>query len=121
MAWGKRKDPRVAFERGIDVSMLSSTGLAYRRCELVRVNSSEIGVRFLRAEHPKSKHVHRSAAPARTLQAGSGRRPRPPNRQPASVPIEGVSCRWDAREEKDETCRSWSAARRNGSLLLATS
>lgn len=78
MAWGKCKDPRVAFERGIDVSMLSSTGLGYRRCELVRVNSSEIGVRFLRAEHPKSKHVHRSAAPARTLQAGSGRRPRPP-------------------------------------------
>jgi hypothetical protein len=112
MAWGKRKDPRVAFEHGIDVSMLaidgtwrrncvlmdisatgarllvdgslqglnlkefflllSSTGLAYRRCALVRVNSSEIGVRFLRNEHPKSKHVHRSAGAGRILQTGSG-------------------------------------------------
>lgn len=112
MAWGKRKDPRVTFEHGIDASMLaidgtwwrncvlldisvtgarllvdgsleglnlkefflslSSTGLAYRRCELVRVNSSEIGVRFLRDEHPKSKHVHRGAGSGRMLQTGSG-------------------------------------------------
>ncbi len=27
--------------------LLSSTGLAYRRCELIRVNGSEIDVRFL--------------------------------------------------------------------------
>ena len=27
--------------------VLSSTGLAYRRCELVRVNADEIGARFL--------------------------------------------------------------------------
>uniref|UniRef100_Q07JN5 Pilus assembly protein PilZ n=1 Tax=Rhodopseudomonas palustris (strain BisA53) TaxID=316055 RepID=Q07JN5_RHOP5 len=30
--------------------LLSSTGLAYRRCELVRVNGSEIDVRFLKAK-----------------------------------------------------------------------
>ena len=27
--------------------LLSSTGLAYRRCEVVRINGDEIGVRFL--------------------------------------------------------------------------
>lgn len=27
--------------------LLSATGLAYRRCELIRVNGDEIGVRFL--------------------------------------------------------------------------
>jgi hypothetical protein len=31
--------------------LLSSTGLAYRRCELVRVNGSEIDVRFLKAQY----------------------------------------------------------------------
>jgi hypothetical protein len=30
--------------------LLSSTGLAYRRCELIRVNGSEIDVRFLKAK-----------------------------------------------------------------------
>jgi hypothetical protein len=30
--------------------LLSSTGLAYRRCELVRVNGSEIDVRFLKTK-----------------------------------------------------------------------
>jgi hypothetical protein len=34
--------------------LLSSTGLAYRRCELVRVNGSQIDVRFLKA---KSKNA----------------------------------------------------------------
>ncbi len=115
MAWGKRKDNRVAFEHGIDVSMLaidgtwrrpcllldvsvsgarllvdgsleglnlkefflllSSTGLAYRRCELVRVNSNEIGVRFLRNEQPKPRHGHRGGEvpPLRLLPpSGSG-------------------------------------------------
>ena len=27
--------------------LLSSTGLAYRRCEMVRINADEMGVRFL--------------------------------------------------------------------------
>jgi hypothetical protein len=31
--------------------LLSSTGLAYRRCELVRVNGSEIDVRFLKTKN----------------------------------------------------------------------
>jgi hypothetical protein len=35
--------------------LLSSTGLAYRRCELVRVNGSEIDVRFLKAKSKGSK------------------------------------------------------------------
>jgi hypothetical protein len=30
--------------------LLSSTGLAYRRCELVRVNGAEIDVQFLQAK-----------------------------------------------------------------------
>ena len=35
--------------------LLSSTGLAYRRCELIRVNGTEIEVRFLKA---RSKAVN---------------------------------------------------------------
>lgn len=30
--------------------LLSSTGLAYRRCELIRINGDEIGVRFIQAK-----------------------------------------------------------------------
>src|ERR1700738_4175045 len=35
--------------------LLSSTGLAYRRCELVRVNGTEIDVQFLKAKHKKKR------------------------------------------------------------------
>src|ERR1700750_2698353 len=33
--------------------LLSSTGLAYRRCELVRVNGAEMNVQFLLGKHKK--------------------------------------------------------------------
>src|ERR1700680_388799 len=33
--------------------LLSSTGLAYRRCELVRVNGTEIDVQFLKGKNRK--------------------------------------------------------------------
>jgi len=85
-----RKNPRIDFERGVDVQimgidgtwrracrmmdvsdggalltiegsiaeldlkefflLLSSTGLAYRRCKLVRVNGDQVGVIFIKAE-----------------------------------------------------------------------
>ena len=35
--------------------LLSSTGLAYRRCELVRVNGTEIDVQFLRGKNKKKR------------------------------------------------------------------
>ena len=35
--------------------LLSSTGLAYRRCELVRVNGTEMDVHFLRGKHVKKR------------------------------------------------------------------
>lgn len=35
--------------------LLSSTGLAYRRCELVKVNGAEIDVRFLNTKGNKVK------------------------------------------------------------------
>ena len=35
--------------------LLSSTGLAYRRCELVRVNGAEIDVRFLKGKPVKKR------------------------------------------------------------------
>src|SRR4051812_1181058 len=35
--------------------LLSSTGLAYRRCELVRVNGTEMDVAFLRGKHAKKR------------------------------------------------------------------
>jgi hypothetical protein len=35
--------------------LLSSTGLAYRRCELVRVNGAEIDVQFLKGRNKKKR------------------------------------------------------------------
>jgi hypothetical protein len=35
--------------------LLSSTGLAYRRCELVRVNGTDMDIRFLRGKHSKKR------------------------------------------------------------------
>ena len=35
--------------------VLSSTGLAYRRCELVRINAEEIGVNFLLRKEKEKK------------------------------------------------------------------
>jgi hypothetical protein len=35
--------------------LLSSTGLAYRRCELVRVNGTEIDIQFLRGRQGNNK------------------------------------------------------------------
>ena len=35
--------------------LLSSTGLAYRRCELVRVNGTDMDIQFLRGKHIKKR------------------------------------------------------------------
>ncbi len=37
--------------------VLSSTGLAYRRCEVVRINADEIGVRFLEEKKAKNNRA----------------------------------------------------------------
>jgi PilZ domain len=37
--------------------ILSCTGLAFRRCELVRVTGAEVGVRFITKKKPKGKAV----------------------------------------------------------------
>jgi len=37
--------------------LLSSTGLAYRRCELVRINGDEVGVNFLLRQEKEKKPV----------------------------------------------------------------
>jgi len=41
--------------------LLSSTGLAYRRCELVRVNGIEMDVQFLRGKNVKKRQTARPA------------------------------------------------------------
>jgi hypothetical protein len=41
--------------------LLSSTGLAYRRCELAWVNGDQIGVNFLKPTDKKKKSVRRGA------------------------------------------------------------
>jgi hypothetical protein len=41
--------------------LLSSTGLAYRRCELVRVNGTEMDISFLRGKHAKKRSGPSSA------------------------------------------------------------
>jgi hypothetical protein len=38
--------------------LLSSTGLAYRRCELVRVNGSEMDIQFLKGKNKKKGQDH---------------------------------------------------------------
>jgi hypothetical protein len=35
--------------------LLSSTGLAYRRCELVRVNGAEVDIQFLKGKNKKKR------------------------------------------------------------------
>ena len=35
--------------------LLSSTGLAYRRCELVRVNGAEMDIQFIKGKHKKKR------------------------------------------------------------------
>ena len=40
--------------------LLSSTGLAYRRCQLVRVNGEELEVSFLRQKAKDKKSPHRT-------------------------------------------------------------
>ena len=57
--------------------LLSSTGLAYRRCELVRVNGTEMDIQFLRAR------TARSAAPPAAVTRRRDRR-RCPARPPFS-------------------------------------
>jgi hypothetical protein len=42
--------------------LLSATGLAYRRCELVRVNGDELGVRFMQPRPTKKKMKPRATA-----------------------------------------------------------
>jgi len=44
--------------------LLSSTGLAYRRCELVRVNGTEMDVSFLKGKNSKKRHAGASAKDA---------------------------------------------------------
>ena len=38
--------------------LLSSTGLAYRRCELVRVNGTDMDIQFLKPKGGKKKPSH---------------------------------------------------------------
>ena len=52
--------------------LLSSTGLAYRRCELVRVNGAEIDVQFLLGKHKKKGA---GASPSGSPHAGLIERP----------------------------------------------
>jgi len=37
--------------------LLSSTGLAYRRCELVRINGSQMDIQFIKGKSKKKKSV----------------------------------------------------------------
>ena len=55
--------------------LLSSTGLAYRRCELAWVNGDQIGVNFLKPGDKKKKVAARSSsAPKSEPGRGDGRR-----------------------------------------------
>jgi hypothetical protein len=47
--------------------LLSSTGLAYRRCELVRVNGAEIDVQFLKGKNRNKRGGAPSSAEESTI------------------------------------------------------
>jgi hypothetical protein len=93
MGTERRRGERVTFERGIEAHMmgidgtwrrdctmedvsetglhlkeffllLSSTGLAYRRCELAWVNGDQIGVNFLKQGDKKKKNAKRGVPAA---------------------------------------------------------
>ena len=57
---GARLCVEGSFE-GLDLKefflLLSSTGLAFRRCQLVRVSGDEIGVRFLARDKAEKKYL----------------------------------------------------------------
>ena len=42
--------------------LLSSTGLAYRRCELVRVNGAEMDIQFIKGKNKKKRSGGASAS-----------------------------------------------------------
>jgi hypothetical protein len=44
--------------------MLTPTGAAFRRCELIRLNGDEIGVRFLKRSEVRSKPKRRPGSPS---------------------------------------------------------
>ena len=44
--------------------LLSSTGLAYRRCELVRVNGTDMDVSFIKGNNGKKRHGNASGEDA---------------------------------------------------------
>ena len=46
--------------------LLSSTGLAYRRCELVRVNGSAMDIQFLKGKNKKKRTAGSSSQDAAT-------------------------------------------------------
>lgn len=50
-----------ASPEGVFFLLLSSTGLAYRRCELAWVNGDQIGVNFLKQGDKKKKTARRGA------------------------------------------------------------
>ena len=43
------------------ILLLSSTGLAYRRCELVRVNGTEMDISLLKGKNARKRHGSASA------------------------------------------------------------
>ena len=51
--------------------LLSSTGLAYRRCELAWVNGDQIGVNFLKQGDKKKKAAKRGGRGGRSLTSGA--------------------------------------------------
>jgi len=44
--------------------LLSSTGLAYRRCELIRVNGAEMDIQFIKGRNKKKRSGGASASEA---------------------------------------------------------
>ena len=49
--------------------LLSSTGLAYRRCELVRVNGTEMDIQFLKGKNKKKRRGGQPGRGRLTLEA----------------------------------------------------
>ena len=73
--------------------LLSSTGLAYRRCELVRVNGTEMDVHFLKGKHAK-------------------KRPGASSKDAIDEPVSQMRCRADRRlMVRDQSGSGWTVER----------
>jgi hypothetical protein len=77
--------------------LLSSTGAAFRRCELAWINGEQIGANFLSKEVAPQKKKSRSPIGQGSLEGGGGPG-RPTEQSPTRVLVHAGDCRDEKRD-----------------------